>query len=551
MLTGRSFPPPKLTILSLLLAAVLALAGPISASAEGEASLGVRAAAMARAGRCPDALALLDTATSESASRSLLRGKCQLELRRYPQAVASFEKAKQLDPTRTDVDLPLAMARFHQGDLVGARSALDAAAPNSQDDARFHLYRGLLLLQGADSASAVGALQRARDLNPLAVEPSASYYEGLALAGADQSSEAEEALQRVVELAPGTVWASEAEKAQDRLRGEAKAWWAWIKAGFEYDDNVVLRGTGVTLPQDISGEQDFRGVWTAHGGYEFLRTRDWSAGATFTYYGSAHFDLSEFDQHYPVLGFWIDRRLAQATTLRLRFDTGYAWVDGKPFLWNNALVGTVFHDWGREGSSKAFVGYYRSNYLFSRVGDVPDGRGRPFSPCPDSSDIVCGPPGIDEDRERNRDGDGIVLGIDHLFRVSGLKTEFTGGYLFDGFDARGSEWSYAAHEFWLETRSFLPWRVELRSRIGYVYKPFDNSSTFPDPRGLFFNREYFLQGQSRTDDIWYFRVELEKFLTDNLSASVRYGYLSNDSNVAVFDYDRQMIGAYVTYRFRP
>lgn len=128
-MTRASVPGPTSTTRQLLLAvALLSLAVPAAARAD-DAALGVRAAAMARDGRCQDALALLDSAGRSDAGLALLRGKCQLELRRYPDAVASLEEAKRLDPSRTDVDLPLAMARFHQGDLDGARTALDAAAP--------------------------------------------------------------------------------------------------------------------------------------------------------------------------------------------------------------------------------------------------------------------------------------------------------------------------------------------------------------------------------------------------------------------------------------
>jgi hypothetical protein len=43
-------------------------------------------------------------------------------------------------------------------------------------------------------------------------------------------------------------------------------------------------------------------------------------------------------------------------------------------------------------------------------------------------------------------------------------------------------------------------------------------------------------------------VELEKYLTDTLSASPRWSWLSNRSNVGVFDYDHEITGVYLTYR---
>ena len=43
-------------------------------------------------------------------------------------------------------------------------------------------------------------------------------------------------------------------------------------------------------------------------------------------------------------------------------------------------------------------------------------------------------------------------------------------------------------------------------------------------------------------------MEIEKYLTDTLSASLRWSYLNNNSNVGVFAYDREITGVYVTYR---
>ncbi len=536
--------------LILALAAALLLGGPArGAWAADDGVQALRAAQLARQGRCEEALALLGDGPATSAELAVLRGKCLIELRRYPEAVEALDRARQLEPGRRDVALPLAIARFHQGDMVGARQAIGEVGPEGQDKAEYHLYRGLLLLQQAESAQAGAALDRARALDPQGVDPIASYYAGLAWAGAEDRQRAEEALRRVEEVAPGSEWADQARRALSRLGGEEKGWWAWVRAGFEYDDNVVLRGSGVTLPAEISSTHDVRGVWQFTGGYELLRTPDWSGGVTATYYGSAHFDLSEFDQHYPVLGVWLDRRLSESATFRARYDAGYAWVDNDPFLFSQSLSGTLFQDWGSRGRSRLLVHGYRDNYLFSPDNDVPDGPGAANASCLDFGDIVCGPPGVDESLERNRDGWGLTGGLDHTLPLARLRTELTGGYFYHYFDARGSEYSFQGHEVRLESLSQLPWGLELRGLVSYTYKPYRHASTFPDPRDLRFNREYPLQSADRQDDVWRFAVELEKFWTGKLSTSIRYSYLKNDSNVTVFDYDREITGIYVTYRF--
>jgi tetratricopeptide (TPR) repeat protein len=278
----------------------LALAGTAGLAAHAGSSDEVsfaRATALARAGRCPEALAVLSELATPTARSVNLRAQCQLDAKDWPAALASLEEAKRLDPAVPGVALHLAVARFHMGDYEGSREALDQAAPSAQDDPQYHLYRGLVLLQAARSAEAARELARARTLGPGAVEPGASYYEGLAWAGAEEGEKARESLDRVIESAPGSSWALEAERAKadlSRLAGARGRVWAFARAGLEYDTNVQLRGEELFPSQDSS--DDMRGAWLLHGGRQLIGGRGWAAGVQATYYGTAQFDLSAFDE---------------------------------------------------------------------------------------------------------------------------------------------------------------------------------------------------------------------------------------------------------------
>ncbi len=510
--------------------------------------IGVRAAQLARAGQCTEAIGLIDSRSgAPDAELELLRGRCEIELRRYVDAVATLEEARRLDPTLRGVSLQLAVARYHQGDLDGARQALDEAKAQGASGPEFELYTGLLLLQGNDALGAANTLDGVRGLGP-SVDQAALYYEGIAWATAEERDDAIEALEKVIEMDPGSRWADEARQALDRIDG-GQRWWAWVKAGIEYDDNVVLLSRGSQLPEDISGAHDIRGVWELHAGSEVWRDRDWASGVSFDYYGRAYEDLDDFDQHFPVLGLWLDRRLRETTTFRLRYDVGYSWVDDAPFLFTQGLTGTIFQDWAELGRSRLFVRGYWDDFLFSKDDDVPDGPGTPGAFCNSPRDIICGPVGIDERESRNRDGFGIGFGVEHDLPVQAINTEFTTGYRLDRFDADGADFSYLAHQWFIQSRTKLPWDLLLRLQAFYTYRPYDNASTFPDPADLLFNRQYPLQERRRRDESWDLLVELEKRWTGRLSTSIRYGYTDQDSNVTLFAFDREILGIYVTYRF--
>lgn len=529
-----------------LLALAVASGLPAHAASSDEVAF-ARATALAREGRCPEALGVLAGITAQSAKTIDLRAQCQLAAKDWPAALASLEELRRLDPATPGLSLRLAIARFHMGDYAGSRAALDEAAPGAQDDPQYHLYRGLVLLQEARSAEAARELARARAINPGRVDPGASYYEGVAWAAAAEEEKAREALDRVIATAPGTVWASEAARAKEDLgrlaegRGQA---WAFVRAGLEYDDNVRLLADDVFPtfePGDIADREthDIRAVWLLHGGAELLSGQDWAAGVQGTYYGSAHQDLTDFNEHYPSLGIWYDRRLAEATAMRLTYDLGYAWYQYDPFLFTQQVRASLFRDFGTPGRTEVFASFSKQNYLYP-VRDVET--------CPPNVSL-CGPPGLDESDARNRDGYGLTTGLEHRVPIDAVETELLGGVAYLRYSARGTEYSYDGVGAWVGTDTELPFEAALRTSVAFSYLGYRHASTYPDPDDVTPGVTYPLDDDDREDNRWIFAVELEKYIADDWSTSLRYSYTDNDSDVDVFAYDREILGAYVTYRF--
>ena len=527
-------------------ALLLWMSVPVLADSDSDTVRLVRANALANSGRCAEALELAGELGDDHAGAQQLRGRCHLQEKRYVPAVAALESARQLDSSLAGIDLELAMARFHLGDLDGARSALSAASATSSSRAEYHLYDGLLRLQAADSAGAAQSLDRARQIGPELAEPMASYYGGIAWAGADDRAKAEAAFERVKEMAPGSVWAAEAQRASERLDGGEPTRWAWARLGVEWDDNVVLRGQGVRLADKIGNGDDGRVVWILHAGKELLRTDDWSAGAMATYYGSSHFDLDNFDEHYPVLGLWLDRRFGEATTFRLRYDVGHAWIDNDPFLWSHELTPMLFHDWGEIGRSRLFVTFYKYDHKFETFDEFELGSD-PF--CRANR---CGPAGVDEMPLRNRDGWGTGTGVDHLWRLGLFETELTTGAVWHDYDSRGTEYDYSGPELWLTTETTgLPWDLELRTGISWTDLDYDHPSTYPEllPDSLDALGVFTPMTEDKEEERWRAFAELEWFLADRWSLMGRYTWADNESNVGFFDWGRWGAGIYVTYRF--
>ena len=83
----------------------------------------------------------------------------------------------------------------------------------------------------------------------------------------------------------------------------------------------------------------------------------------------------------------------------------------------------------------------------------------------------------------------------------------------------------------------LPFQFSLDLSASYEFRPYDHASVFSG------------KSADRKEHSWRFDAVLERPITGWMTASLHYGFADNDSNVAVFDYRRNVVGFLVTVRF--
>lgn len=510
---------------------VLPNAGPAAATPQDDARR--EAVELVKARRCEDALPALEQARRNDpgdARLPFLAAECQIRLQRYADALVSLAEARRIDPRLPGTDLYFGIAHYHTGDLVAAQKDLEAARETSPGNAEVQLYLGLILLQRSQNREAAVAFDRARRADARAVEPVASYYEGLAWRAADEREKARESLLRVREIAPGSEWAAAAARA---LEGE-EGWgprqsFEELMVGTEWDTNVTLAGNDIT-PGEISGRRDLRTVWSALAGTEIYRGRGWTVGGLVNYYGSAQTTLSQFDLEYPGASLWVDRRVSDDVTVRLQTAFNYAWYGYEPYQAVGALTPSVYKSWGEYGLSWAYANFYGGDYFFQDQ----------------DLDASIGPPGVNEEAERNRDGWGVTAGVLHTIPLPLIDTDLRGGFNYYHYWSVGQEWRYNGVEPLLGFHTRLPWEIGLDGQASFIYRSFYNPSTYPQNQ----TPPYQFSPYDRRDNVWQFEVKLERPITPWLKVSARYYYMDQGSNTNVFDYVRQIWGGYLTVSFR-
>ncbi|HVN38842.1 MAG TPA: tetratricopeptide repeat protein [Myxococcota bacterium] len=531
----------------------LALSASPSLADEGARERGMQ---LAREGRCDAALADLDTARAaapDDVALLELTGLCELRLHRYSEAASALEAALRVAPQRADLSLALAMARFHAGDLDGAEQAL-AGAGALESDAEYQLYLGMLRLERRDFVGAATALARARELDAKRVEPVASYYLGLAEARIREEDRARQTLSSVRDAWAGTVWGDEAARALARLeRGETRSAFGSLGAGFEYDDNAVLRGRGVPLPSDISGKSDWAGLWNATAGLELWKHDDTTLGLMGSYRGTTYVDLTDFDVHFPGATIWLEGPVGESSRGRLRYDFGYAWEGGDPFFATNAVQASLEHPWPRYGTTAAYVQGFYDAYFFNSQ-NVPNGPGAPGSACADST-RPCGPSNLNERNARERDGVGWAAGFDHTLPVATESlplrdTSLVAGFRYAGFESAGREYDFDALDFHGGFATIVPAALALDVLAGFTFRPYRHSSTYPDPSDVVDGEQYALSNSRKREETTHVEVGLSRSFAPSLTIGAHFRYLDNESTVQVFDYDQYVVGMTVTWTFQ-
>jgi tetratricopeptide (TPR) repeat protein len=522
---------PSLVPLAL---ALLLVAGRVAAD-ERDDVLTMRAADLEARGHCGEAAELYRTSGAGNAHMALIAGRCQVRSRDYAGAVETLSVASRFPEASSDVDLQLGIAQYHLGDLVQARVALDRARARGASSALLDLYTGLLELQAQDTRAAALSFERARRADARAVEPVASYYAFVAWRSQGEQERAEAALARVRASDPDGPWIAEAERVLGGgvAPSDVPRFWLDAEAGLEYDSNVTIRGQGVgqifVNGDTISDKDDGRGVWSFAGGAELFRSEDWSGGVMGGYMGNAHFYIHEFDLHYPTVGAWVDHRLGEKTTLRGRYDYGYAWLNYDPYVSLNQLQASLFQGFDEAGETEltGSVGWY--DFQYDRFDPRPGIPPVPpnANPQPNESDI-------------NQDGTLASVEILHRMSPGEGPVELRAGYRFSHYDSKGREFRSDAHRLLAGFDVSLPFEIGWDGWGAFTYQPYEHTSVYADSQS----------DARRRDRIWEAGTELEKFVTENVSVLARYRFTDSGSNTDVYDYDRHVVGGYVRIRFR-
>jgi len=436
-------------------------------------------------------------------------GLSSLRLRRPVTAEQQFREVLRRHPDNARARMGLGMALYHQDHYAEASNELSVAERTLKDEPLLYIYAGLAAAsqQAYDQASA--KFLQAGKLDPeLAADP--HYQRGVALQSQKQPQQATAEFRAAVE---GGAPPPAQPARQAAL--PPKRWSANFGVSTQYDSNVVLLPSGGTLPSGISHKDDFVFVMTGGAEYRFVQNDTWTAGVGLGLYTSFHARLTDFNVVDVGPTVYVQRRLGQ-TQLRLQYIFDNVTVGGDSYLQSNAFQSTWTIPESERTFTQVFARYQYKDFKTFR----DDQLGQPVN--------------------QTRDGINWMLGAMQTWRFANDRWYVRAGYTLDldrtgGGDtaqfgvATNGDWSYTGHRlsFGGGYRPFTATTVQLA--FDYYRQNYENANSFSPTL------------ETRNDNVYLLTGTAVQDLNSWLWLAFQYSYTRDQSNVAVFEYTRNIV----------
>lgn len=454
-------------------------------------------------------------------------GMTYKNLQNYREAKKYFMTAMNLSPKIREVYLELAEVSYQLGELQDALDILKKAENENVRPGQTAYVKGLVLLAMNKNLDAVDSFNKARESGPELVQ-AADYQIGLAYLNEGWLEEAEARFNDVISRDPNSDMAVFARNYLDKIPAKKREQIPlryYLGLHFQYDDNVVLRPDDNTAAENISDQEDFLEVVTA--GLEYFPQMKGPAGieAHYSFYYSRHHDLESYDVHSHSFFLVPNYRIDNDSKVSLAVGYGYMLVDDDKYLASGSISPTYTLLVNKSHTLQTYFSYQRKEFLVS-------------------------PSNSDEDRDADEyslnfnwvyffaQDVGSLIPFKEKFDLSSFsqnKGYFNFHYKLSKEDTDGINWDYVGSKLTLTTLVPLHEKVKLSVSGDADYRNFKNAHTV-------FNDE-------RRDISYGLSTLLFYRFIKNADVQFLYAYRSYDSNIALYDYERNLFSIGVELRY--
>ncbi|RJR22170.1 MAG: DUF2860 domain-containing protein [Nitrospiraceae bacterium] len=474
-----------------------------------------------------DSLSRAFEAEPASSQPAYYLGMSYKNLQNYREAKRYFLIAVDRTPKIREIYLELAEVSYQLGELDEAMDILKKAESENVRPGQTAYVKGLVLLAMNRNLDAVESFKKAGASGPELVQ-AADYQMGLSYLNEGQLDEAEARFNDVISRDPNSDMAVFARNYLDKIpakKREQIPFRYYLGLHFQYDDNVVLRPDDESAAINISGEEDFLEVVTA--GLEFFPKVKGRAGfeGHYSFYYSRHHDLESYDVHNHSVVLVPNYRINNNSKASLALGYGYMLVDDDKYLTTGSISPTYTLLINKSHTMQTYFSYQRKEFLGSPVNS-------------------------DEDRDADEyslnfnwvyffaQDVGSLISFKEKFDLSTFsqnKGYFNFHYRISKEDTDGTNWDNVGSKLTLTTLVPLHEKVKLSVSGDADYRNFKNAHT--------------VYNDERRDISYGLSALLFYRFTKYADVQFLYAYRSYDSNISLYDYERNLFSIGVELRY--
>lgn len=434
-------------------------------------------------------------------------GRAYKKTQKYSEAAANFEDAVKLQPAVREAVIELADTAYHLGNIKQALENIEIAEREDIQPAQTAFLKGLVLLKAGKNIDAIDSFRKARDIDGTLATP-ADYQIGIANLHEGNLTRARDLFREIVVRDPDSNLAQFANKYIETItKGikDERPFRATVGIQYQYDDNVLLKPGDSSVAAGITNEGDGSGIATLRTEYVPKLKGPYAIKAQYALFVNKHERLHSHDVSSHSVSLVPSYNFTNSS-LSFVTNYNYTFVHDERYLQALGVSPTYALSLTENQFLQAFIKMESKDYL---------------------------QPTIDSDE--NRDSKNYGTGIAWFYLIKDNQGFINVNYEFNREDTEGVNWRYLGNKIGLSL--LYPLTDKLSVNIGgegYL-------QDFADTHTIFNNK--------RKDETYTATAMLSYNVYDDMDVQLQYLYTHGASNIAVYDYDKNMLTAGVEVRF--
>lgn len=477
-----------------------------------------------RAENYEEALEILNEAyrTSPTTTVSYYLGLIYKQIGELSKAKEFFFKTITEKPTINDAYIELAHVLFLLDELEEAKKWLNEAEIKQIMPARSAFIRGLILLKEGKNKESREYFEKAKALDKNLMQ-AADFQISLSYLSERKIRDSRKFFQSVLESSQETDISELAKDYLSAIEKQIKDYKEWrisFTTGYIYDDNIVLKPTGIIGNDSIdkiSGKRDSALVNRLKINYNPSFFDNFYFSGNYEFYYKDYFRNNDYNLmiHSVELSPGYNFNSGFVT---LPISYHLVWFDDKEYMW---------------------LFYLRPNFnlklISEQIAQLSIGYGK--------REILKYKDRIDPDEDR--DSNQFLLSIGYFYPFKEGKGLFYSKYEYLYDDTDGKNWDSYSHRIKGGISYPVANRLNLNLAADYILQNYRNIHTLSG-KGI---NGFPAYETKRKDRIFKFSTgfiyEISKFLNLNLN----YTHTKNDSNFSIYDYKRNVYSIELSFNF--